>query len=98
MHRQGKRGRRHGGLAVSNFRGYDGHEGKGGTGERGAMKPPTIEQHHYGTRVRGVEAIDNGLPRKGRLTTRKGKTRGNGRTGRDMRELGEGRGSGADGR
>lgn len=56
------------------------------------MESPPIEQHHYGVRVRGAEAND-GLPLKGRLTTSKGTTRGDGKGIWEVRnpiELGEG--------
>lgn len=48
--------------------GYNGHDANGGAGEWGAMEPPTTVEHHWGLRVKAVEA-NNEFSCKERLTT-----------------------------
>lgn len=74
MHHQGKWGKGGRGLTAAKSRGHTGHEAKGGTGERGATEPPAIDRVAPlgGEGDIGVGA-NNGMSRKGRPTTSKGK-------------------------
>lgn len=76
--------RQHGrqGLTAANFRGSNGHEEKGGAGQRDrcCFQRQSSTTGTGGLRVRGAE-VSNGFACKGRMTTRNGKTRGGGRVG-----------------